>query len=674
VSCIAFSPDGKRLVSGSLDETVKIWDVETGRELRTLKPDFGAVASVAYSADGRYIAAGGREAAKTWNVQTGRELFKLAADIPSVKSLAFSTDGKRLAAAGASGRTIICDLQTGEQKSVEDNVRFVTSGAFSPDGRRLATVHDGLAKVWDVETGRELLAIKGHGAKTNSVAFSSDGGRLATASEDGTVKIWDAATGRELLTPCKRSRGMSTAAFSPDGRYLAAVPRMGSIVVWQGFPWKADDYPGDETMAFDERVRMYRLAQWEEREEALRNMQALEAAMVARREREWQEQRERKAREEARALEACAENLQKIYVAIGRHRKEHDDEFPDWLSDLVPQYLTTETLLCSADNEGKVGNHPDPKMPCSYSYQFAVTSKISDPEYSSLRQWKTVQLEEFGDIVPLVRCPNHERRILNLTHGGNLYISGSVWERGVREPYRPSDTPLSTDTLSTQPGVLAFQQGAQPNPEYTGCADAHIWMRRPQFNAGACMRLEEGDLEGGATNHRKMLVRFDLASAPTTYPLRRAELRLLLYGERSTRGQAPRTLYAARILKPWIEGQVTSDMGTVPRDNAVTYNSARHDIGRWEKPGAMGATDVADAESSTTAGENWPEWITLDVTESVRYFLKHPDENFGWKISQDSERGDNDSSIMYEPGVHAYKSSEAPELHLRPLLILFPMD
>ena len=99
---------------------------------------------------------------------------------------------------------------------------------------------------------------------------------------------------------------------------------------------------------------------------------------------------------------------------------------------------------------------------------------------------------------------------------------------------------------------------------------------------------------------------------------------------------------------------------------------ARYGRERWEKPGAIGLRDVEDAESSATVGVNWPEWVALDVAESVRYFLKNPGENYGWKISQDPVRGVDDSAIEYVVGAYMYKSCEAPEVHLRPMLVLIP--
>jgi hypothetical protein len=155
VESVAFSPDGRLLASGSWDNTVKLWDVATGREVRTLRGHTDWVRSVAFSPDGRLLASGSWDnTVKLWDVATGREV-----------------------------RTI-----RGHDIEVE-------SVAFSPDGRRLASGSgDGTVKLWDVATGQEVGTLRGYTDSALgwvlSVAFSPDGRRLASGSKDGTVRIW----------------------------------------------------------------------------------------------------------------------------------------------------------------------------------------------------------------------------------------------------------------------------------------------------------------------------------------------------------------------------------------------------------------------------------------------------------------------------------------------------
>jgi hypothetical protein len=240
------------------------------------------------------------------------------------------------------------------------------------------------------------------------------------------------------------------------------------------------------------------------------------------------------------------------------------------------------------------------------------------------------------------------------------------------------------------PGEIVFQQGVYPDATYRGCQDAHIINFKADHNVGGCEHLEEGDWYGGkeisaASNSRdrkKIFIQFDLSSVPSTFSLQTAQLHLLAFGERKKQHRNLHTVYVARVLRLWAQGGgIGGRQGSVtrrPGDGApanlgnVTHRSAQHLLQRWEIPGAMGTTDVADWEDELRVGENWPEWVVFDVTQSVSDFLTTPSLNHGWKISQDPERGVDDQTLEYVLGAYMYKSSEAPEAQLRPMLVLLP--
>jgi WD40 repeat protein len=249
VRSVAFSPDGKRLASGSWgtwDETkkayvggeVKVWEAQTGQELLTCE---GGGIDVAFSPDGkRLTCASGDKTVKVWDAQTGQELLTLKGHTGRVRSVVFSPDSTRIASAsggyeppkGPIGEVKVWDAQTGQELL---NLKGATGGdtasvAFSPDGKRLASGSQWV-KVWDAQTGQELLTFMGH---ASSVAFSPDGKRLASASEDKTVKVWDAQAGQELLS---LKGGGNRVIFSPDGKRLASNSPMGdALTIWDATP------------------------------------------------------------------------------------------------------------------------------------------------------------------------------------------------------------------------------------------------------------------------------------------------------------------------------------------------------------------------------------------------------------------------------------------------------
>ena len=197
------------------------------------------VSSVRFSPQGSVLAVGGYQEVHLIDPLSGAMLASLAGHADYVRSIAFSPDGKLIAAAGGGpqqdGEIKIWDAQSHQLlKTMRGHKDCIYSVAWSPDGKLLASgSYDRAVKLWDVTTGKEVRNLQDHIDAVFAVAFSPTGKLLASASQDRTVKIWDVATGRRLYTLSDASDGLTSVAYSPSGEQVAAVGYDKTIYVWR---------------------------------------------------------------------------------------------------------------------------------------------------------------------------------------------------------------------------------------------------------------------------------------------------------------------------------------------------------------------------------------------------------------------------------------------------------
>jgi WD40 repeat protein len=232
---VAFSPNGQAVAVGGCDCLVRLYEVATGRELRRFEGHQGDVFSVAFSPHGKHLASGARGSSprvkggvdtdstvRVWDVETGKGR-PLPGPSGAAQAVAFSPDGKTLAAGGLGTTLCMLDLATGtDPRPRPGHDGGIFRIALAPDGKALGTGgRDNLVHVWDLATSREVQRLAGHLGHVSGLAFTPDGKTLVSAGYDGMVRLWDPAAGKELRQLARFSGWHYDLALTPDGRTLA---------------------------------------------------------------------------------------------------------------------------------------------------------------------------------------------------------------------------------------------------------------------------------------------------------------------------------------------------------------------------------------------------------------------------------------------------------------------
>jgi WD40 repeat protein len=282
VNAVAYSADGLYIASASSDQTIKLWEVSSGKEVRTFKGHSGEVMSVAFSPDSKYLASAGDQTVRLWEISTGKEIRVFKGHTGNVTSVVFSPDGKSLASTSKDKTIKLWNISGSEgpcsfightdtvtsvafspaagfliSGSSDKTINYwqikgcvlfytatghsqaITSVAYSPDAQYIAsTSKDKSIKLWDAVSKKELFSFTGHTDTVTSVAFNPESTLLASSSADQTLRIWDIKTKKEIRTLKAKLNwvlhlGINSVAFSPDGLYLASGSEDQTVRLWE---------------------------------------------------------------------------------------------------------------------------------------------------------------------------------------------------------------------------------------------------------------------------------------------------------------------------------------------------------------------------------------------------------------------------------------------------------
>jgi hypothetical protein len=234
VQSVAVTPDGSRIVSGSDDKTIRIWDAKTFTELAQLKGHKDSVQSVAVTPDGARIVSGSSDnTVRIWDAKTFKELAQLKGHEDWVQSVAITPDGTRIVSGSDDKIIRIWDATNFTELAQLKGQSYVQSVAVTPDGTRIVTgADDKTIRIWDAKTFTELAQLKGHEGSVRSVAVTPDGSRIVSGSSDKTIRIWDAKTFTELAQLKGHENGVQSVAVTPDGARIVSGSDDKTIRIW----------------------------------------------------------------------------------------------------------------------------------------------------------------------------------------------------------------------------------------------------------------------------------------------------------------------------------------------------------------------------------------------------------------------------------------------------------
>jgi WD40 repeat protein len=252
---IVFTPDGRSIVSAGDDKLIRVWDIETGQTVRTLRGQIGAghegkIYAMALSPDGQWLAAGGFMAGsntekvgtiRLYNFSSGHLVALLSGHTNVVNALAFSPDSRILVSGSADFNAILWDVKQKRQlRTLQGHTDDIYAAAFTLDGERVVTGSlDHTLRLWRVRDGKLIATLEGHTDEVVAVAISPQDGVIVSGSgesDDYGIRLWDGQTGGFIKTLAIQRTQVSSLSFSPDGRYLLSGVSKGKVCYVRSYP------------------------------------------------------------------------------------------------------------------------------------------------------------------------------------------------------------------------------------------------------------------------------------------------------------------------------------------------------------------------------------------------------------------------------------------------------
>lgn len=236
VLCLAVSADGGRALSGSMDGTVRMWDLGTRQLMAVFEGHESTVSAVAFTADGRRGVSGSWDrTVRVWDLASGQSERTLSGHTEYVAGLALSPDGSHALSAGWDQTLRLWDLAAGREAGVfVGHSSNASAVAFGPDGRFAVSVGwDSTARAWDVATRQCVSVLEGHNNNLSAVCLTPSGRQVVTGGVDREIKLWDLKARRVLRTFSGHEAEVTALVFTPDGRHLISGARDKTVRVWE---------------------------------------------------------------------------------------------------------------------------------------------------------------------------------------------------------------------------------------------------------------------------------------------------------------------------------------------------------------------------------------------------------------------------------------------------------